>query len=186
MRPSSSSDPNAPYRAAIASLVDCNFFKDEQAEQPDVAHASYEHSPFVGLSPRGASSSNDPSAIADAGPSSASQVSVGTIRQYLLEMGHSNTSRLKDNVVKNRLNLSNLSAETLLRAIQYAYDINRPLPENFTVSRNDRAELIYRLAGIITNKSGFLQGTKDAAQNSNNNPEKLITNLLQHIRNQNP
>ena len=186
MRPSSSSDPNAPYRAAIASLVDCNFFADGQAEQPDAAHTTPHDSPFAEISPRRASSSNSANAIADASRSSASNVNIRTIKQYLVEMGHTNIDRLKDKVIQNRLDLSNLSAKTLLSAIQFAYDINRPLPENLTISREERAELIYRLAGIITNKSGFLEGTKAAAQNSNNNSEKFITLLIQYIRELHP
>lgn len=183
MRPSSPSDPNAPYRAAIASLVDCSFLPDEPAEQPENHNATHHNSPFAELSSRRAFSSNPPRAVADAGPSSASAVNIGNIRQYFLQMGHSNTDRLKNEVINNRLNSANLDAETLLSAIQSVYNINRPLPENMTISRQERAEVIYRLAGIITNRSGFLEAMKNAAQNSHNDPDELIKNVLRHIRN---
>ena len=181
MRPSSSSDPNAPYRAAIASLVDCNFFKDEQAEQPDVAHASYEHSPFVGLSPRGASSSNPCHAIEDRGASSASQVTIETVLEYLSERGRG--SQLVYGTINNRLNSSNLSAATLLSALKAADTTHYPLWATLGVSAYERAELINRLSGIVTNGGGFKKGIKAAVQNSNNDPEQLIANVLQYGRN---
>ena len=186
MRPSSNSDPNAPYRNAIASLVDCTFLTNENAEQNEIDHTTYPHSSLAELSPRGASSSHPAHVVEDAGPSSASQVNIDTVRQYLLEKGHSNTNYLKDRIVNNRINSANLDPGTLLSALQFVYDIRRPLPEGMTVSREDRAELIYRLAAVITNKSGFYEGTKVAAQNSNNDPEKLITNFLQYMRDLNP
>ena len=182
MRPSSpsSSDPNAPYRAAITSLVDCNFFTDVHAEQPDTHSAASQHSPFAELSPRRGSLSNLPSAITDAGPSSASQVTIGTVLEYLSERGRG--CQLVYGTINNRLNSANLSAETMLTALQISHTENHPLLTSLGVNPYERSELINRLDGIVNIKSGFRQEIKTAVQNSNDDPGQVITNLLQLIR----
>ena len=183
MRPSSpsSSDPNAPYRAAITSLVDCNFFTDVHSEQPDTANTTHQHSPFAELSPRRACSSNPSNAITDAGPSSASQVTIGTVLEYLSERGRG-CDNLRYGTVLSRLQSVNLSAETLLTALKAAFDADHPLLATLGVNPYERSELINRLDGIVNIKSGFRQEIKTAAQNSNDDPEQVITNLLQLMR----
>ena len=181
MRPSSSSDPNAPYRAAIASLVDCNFFTDEHAEQPDTHSAASQHSPFAELSPRRASSRHPSNALADRGQSSASPVTIESVLEYLSERGRE--SQLVYGTINNRLNSSNLSAATLLSALKAAETVNYPLWATLSVSAYERAELINRLGGIVTIGGGFKKGIKTAVQNSNNDPEQLIANVLQYARN---
>ena len=184
MRPSSSSDPNAPYRAAIASLVDCNFFADEQAEQPNVANTTHQHSPFAELSPRRASSSREPSAIADAGPSSAAHVTIDTIKDYLREKGNLDSDlSLKDTTIENRLNSTNISAKTLFDAIKIACNPDHPLLSTLSINPYQRYELINRLGRIVSYKQGFRQEIKSAMQKSNNDPEQLIANILNHLRN---
>ena len=184
MRPSSSSDPNAPYRAAIASLADCNFFTDEQAEQPDTHNAARQHSPFAGLTPRGASSSNDLSSVADAVPPSASQVTIATIKDYLRDKGHLHSdASLKDTTIENRLNSTNISRETLLNAIKTACNPDHPLLATLSINPYERYELINRLDGIVSHKQGFRQEIRSAMQKSNNDPEQLIANILNHLRN---
>ena len=113
MRPSSSSDPNAPYRAAIASLVDSNLLADEPGEQANTANPAYPSSPFAGLSLIRASSSNPSNAVADAGPSSRSNVHINLVLEYLHEKGFI-YDNLKFTTILMRLNSANLSAETLL------------------------------------------------------------------------
>ena len=181
MRPSSSSDPNAPYRAAIASLVDCNVFPDEHAEQADSANTTHPHSPFAELSPRRGSPSIPPSAITDAGPSSATSITIDTVLEYLREQGR--VSNLVYRTINNRLNSSNLSAATLLTALKAAYDTHHPLWATLGVNEYERYELINRLDGIVSHCAGFNKGVKAAAQNSNNDPEQLIANLLHYVRN---
>ena len=184
MRPSSSSDPNAPYRAAIASLVDCNFFANEQAEQPDVANAAYEHCPFNELSPRRVCSSDPSHVISDAGPSSASNVTVDTIKDYLRERGHVHGDlSLKDTTIEKRLNSTNISIETLLTAIKIACNPDHPLLATLSINPYERYELINRLDRIVSHKQGFRQEIKSAMQKSNNDPEQLIANILNHLRN---
>ena len=181
MRPSSS-DPNAPYRAAIASLVDCNFFADEEPEQPETANPTNQQDPFAGLNPRRLTHSTSPISTAEATTSSASPVTVSTIRQYLLEKRTVNKFLL-DATIQDRLNLGNLSAETFLAALKIADDASHPLLIRLGVRDLERDEIIYRLAGITANSAGFRMAIRTAAQNANNNPDQLVAGILHHIRN---
>ena len=182
MRPSSSSDTNAPYRAAIASLGDCNVFQDQPDEQFDTTNSTHQHSPFAELSPRFASSSRDLNAIADTGLSSASNVTFGTIRNYLREKGHQ-CNELTKTTFKNRLNSANISAETLLTALKFAYDFNHPLLATLNVNSYERSELINRLVVIASFQHGFHNKIKAAFQNANDDPEQLIVNITHYLRN---
>lgn len=183
MHPSSpsSSDPNAPYRAAIASLVDCNFLHDEQQEQPDVANSAYQFNPFAELSPRRASSSNPSSTIANTGSSSASHATISTVLDYLAERGRG--GQLVYGTINSRLNSTNLSAETLLSALKVTDDANHPFLAAMGVNDFERSELFKRLDGIVNNSSGFKKGIKEAVKNSNNDPQKLLENILYYVRN---
>ena len=183
MRPSSSSNPNTPYRAAIASLVDSNCLPDERAEQADTANTAHAHSPFIGLSPKKASSSNPSNVIANAGSSSTSQITVDTVLGYLREKGHP-CDNLKYVTIVNRLNLTNLSPDTLLTAIEAMHNAGHPLLTTLGINPYERYELINRLAGIVTRRFDFRGGIIPAIGHSNNDPKQLITNLVNHIRNQ--
>ena len=187
MRPSSSSspDPNAPYRAAIASLVDCNFFADDPTEQLETSHPTSQQDAFVELRPRSTTPSLVPGASAEIGTSTASPITVRTIRQYLLEKRLVNNFLL-ESTIQSRLNVGNLSAETFLAALKIVDDASHPLLARLGVRDQERAELIYRLAGITTNTAGFRIAMRTAAQSANNNSDQLIANILQHIRNLHP
>ena len=181
MRPSSSYDANAPYRAAIASLGNCNVFENEQAEQPDTANTTHQHSPFAELSPSRACSSNPCHAIADAGPSSVSDITISTVCQYLREKKHL-FSPMSNGTILTRLDSVKLSPETLLAALKTAHDANDPLLANLSINNSERAELISRFIGILTRKQGFHKSMREVIQNSNNNPEQLIENLIHYMR----
>ena len=187
MRPSSSSspDPNAPYRAAIASLVDCNFFADEPTEQLQTSHPTSHQDSFSELRPRGTTQSLVPGASAEIGTSTASPITVSTIQQYLLDKRLVNYF-LTESTILNRLNSVNLRAETLLAALKIVNDASHPLLARLGVRDQERTELIYRLAGITANTAGFFIAIRMAAQNANNNPYQLVAAILQHIRNLNP
>ena len=182
MRPSSS-DPNEPYRAAIASLVDCNFFADEPTEQLETSHPTSHQDSFSELRPRSTTQSLVPGASAEIGTSTASPITVSTIRQYLLEKRLVNKFFLMDMTIQDRLNEGNLSAETLLVALQTVHNDNHPLLARLGVRDLERSELIYRLAGIATNSAGFRKKMKTAAQSANNNPDQFVAAVLGQIRN---
>ena len=195
MRPasSSSSDPNAPYRAAIASLVDCNFFADEKPEQPDTTDLTnpqmnlqtYQPDVFDGISPRRFTQSTCPNPTAEATlPLAAAPVSIATIRQYLRDQGHPN-GHIRDATVESRLFSTNLSAETLLTAIQIAHDANHALLVRLGVSLNDRIILIARLNGIVLTSQGFFTGMRKAVKRANNDPYQLIACILEYLRDPN-
>ena len=181
MRPSSSSDPNAPYRAAIASLVDCNFFADEQAELPDIAYTARQHSPFAELSPTTPFLSNDTSPIANAGQSSASHVTIDTMKNYLRAKGYRCT-QMMDTTLIDRLNSANLRVETLFAAIKTVHNADHPLLATLNVNVSERYDLINRLVVIASASYGYHSRIKAAIENNNNDPEQLIANILNYVR----
>ena len=180
MRPSSP-DPNSPYRAAIASLADCNFFTDKQVEEPDSANTLSQPPSFAGLLPRSTTYGIVPNAASNIATSSA-PITILTLQRYLIEKGYSANRFLADATVQMRLQSGNISAETLLVALQIAHNPNHSLLNRFRVSNQEREELIYRLAGITTNDAGFHQAIRTEIRNAQNNPEQLVTNLLEYLR----
>ena len=181
MRPSST-DPNAPYRAAISSLVDCNFFADDNAEQADVAANATHSSYFAELSPRTAGDGSRAYATTEVGASSSASVTANTILQYLRDTGDVSSGTINVWTVENRLDSVNLSAKTLLVALQIANSPDHAVLANLGAHQLERFEIKNRLTGIATNKSGFGKAIKTAAIDSNDNPEQLIANLLDYMR----
>ena len=186
MHPSSpsSSDPNAPYRAAIASLVDCNFFADKGAELAETAQPRNQQDPFVGLSHRGMRQSSRSDTTAEATSSSAASVTVDTIRQYLRDKGYKDCN-LIDVTIESRFEVANLSEQTYFSAMQILHTPDHPLFAELGLRNEEVASIIYKLSGMITRKNGFTQLLKRITQNCNNNSEQLIIKLLENVRNPN-
>lgn len=182
MHPSPFSNSNAPFQAAIASLVDCNILHDRQEEQADTTLTTQQHSPFAELKPRRASSTKSPSAIPKPRASLALHATIDEIKDYLRQLGLQ-CDDLKYKTIINRLDLTNLSAETLFNAIKTANDANSPLLANLAVNGYERSELINRLAETVARRYGFREGIRAAIDNSNNNPHQVIINLLDYLRN---
>ena len=204
MHPSrpSSSDPNAPYRAAIAALAG-HPIDQQEFNHPQPAPAQYQQNAHEGLPPRRNGNRDHlnqiahqlgsgvrvameimtprtmPAATLDVATSSAAPVTVDTIRQYLSGIGH-HGKYMADATIQGRLNGANLSTETLLAAIQAAHNPNHPIWAAMGASEFEREAVFSRLSGIVTNKSGFRDLLKTLVRNANNNPEQLIVNLLQY------
>lgn len=178
MRPSrpSTSNPNASYRATTPTLID--FLAIEREEQQVRANAHLSQNPLSELGPRRTTHDAVSSAMANAGPSAAPHVTIITIQRYLLERGHLASKFLEDSTIQACLDSANISAESLLVALNIAHDACHPLLVSLGVCDHERADLIFKLAGIVNNKSGFRNSMKTAAQNANNNPEQLIENIL--------
>ena len=172
-------DPHAPYRATTPTLID--FFAKESAEQQEIADANTQQNPIARLAPTETPKTTLSSAIAHVGSSAAPPVTIITIQRYLLEKGYVANSFLLDETIQYRFNAANISAQTLLSALQIAYEADHPSLARFGLSDNERSIVIKRLAGMTQHGSKFRQTLK-AAQNSNNNPEQLIANLLELIR----
>ena len=180
MRPSSSSDPNAAHRATTPEFID--FFAKEAAEQQERTYTIAQQGPFAELNPRGRSPRYRPDSTAAAGPSTASHVTIITIQRYLIEKGYQAQNFLKDETIQRRLNTANLSAETLLAALQTAHSPHHSLLTRLSMRHHEQTELRYMLAGITFSCAGFRPAIKEVVQNANNNPDQLITNLLQYVR----
>ena len=180
MRPSSSSDPNATHRATTPVFID--FFAKEAAEEQERTTTIAHQGPFAELSPRDTSPSYRPNSTADAGPSATPHVTIITIQRYLIEKGYKTQNFLKYETIQRRLNGANLSAETLLAALQTVHNPQHSLLARLSMRHHEQTELRYMLAGITFSCAGFRPAIKEVVQNANNNPDQLITNLLQYVR----
>ena len=180
MRPSSSSDSSAPHQTTTPVFID--FFAKEAAEQQERTATIGQQSQFAALNPRGTSSISRPDVNADAGPSAHLPVTVSTIRNFLLAKQHPDSQLIYDDTVRERLNEGNLSAETLLIALQTVHDANHPLLARLGVNDQEQRELVARLSGIVTNRSGFLPPIKKLVVQANNNPDQLIAAILEYLR----
>lgn len=206
MHPSrpSSTDPNAAYRDAIAAFADNRIAEQEDHTDGESRYDAAMNQPnsLAPLNPRRHTNqdrlnviahnlgsgvrvamemmahSATPSTTTDVATSSAPPVTVDTIRQYLSEIGH-HGKYLEDETIHRRLNGANLRTETLLAAIQTAHNPNHPLWEALGASEQAREAVFSKLAGIVTNKSGFRDSMKNLVLIANNNLEQLIANLLQ-------
>ena len=177
MRPSSSSDPNAPHRATTPVFID--FFAKEAAEQQEKSATIHPQGPFAELSPK-----HRPDTIVDAGPSANSPVTVSSLWSFLRSKGHPDGQLKFDEAVQIRLNTVNLSAETLLAALEIIHTPDHALLITFGVSENERLNVLNKLKGIVNYSSGFHSKIIDAAQRSHNNPNELISNFLKLVRKQ--
>ena len=180
MRPSSSSDSNAPHRATSPVFID--FFAKEAAEQQERTATVGQQSPFAELNPRGTSGGCRPDGSVDAGPAADLPVTVNTLRCFLHSKGYSAGTHIFDVTILNRLNTANLSAETLLTALEIAHTPDHPLLITLGVKEPERRRMINRLKGIVNHSAGFQTDIESAAQRSHNQADQLIQNFLELVR----
>ena len=180
MRPSSSSNPNASHRATTPVLID--FFAKEAAEHHERTATIGQQSPFAELNPRGTSPRDRPEFTAHAGRSADTNVNVSTLRNFLQSKGHPVGLHIYEETIQSRLNAANLSAETLLTALEITHTPDHPLLRTLAVSKNDCQRVLNRLKGIVNHSSGFTPDIVGAAQRSNNDPNQLIRHFLQLVR----
>ena len=206
-------DPNAAYRDAIAAFADNRVYGQEENPDDASHHDAAQNAPnlLAGRNPRRTTNQdrlNDiahnlgsgvrivmewmtprtfPPTVTDAATSSASSVTISTILHYLRERGHTSPEwiyqGLSEANAQNRLDSANVSAQTFLTALQIAHTINHPLLESLRVSDEEQKGLIARLTGIVMTKAGFRSPIKTLVQNADNNPDQLIANVLQYVRN---
>ena len=115
-------------------------------------------------------------------PSAATNVTVTTLRSFLRAHGHSGGDFMRDITIQDRLDRANISAGTLLAALQLVNTSNHPLLASIGVSLSERPKLMSKLSGIVNQAAGFRQDVETDAQAANNNPDQLIANVLQAIR----
>ena len=110
-----------------------------------------------------------------------SRITVKTIRQYLHQKGYS-TRSVSAKSIQSRIDSVNLNVAVLLIALQTVHDCNHPILRTLNVSEYEQEALIYRLSGIVINKSGFCQAIRTCLLRANNDPNRLIRSVLQLIR----
>ena len=186
----SSSDPNAPYRNAIAAFADHRIdgVEGQPDDEPQNVSAQNQPNVITDLNPRRTTNRDILNTIArNIGPnivigtSSASNVTITTIRDYLREKGELR-NELMDYTIINRFDSTNISANTFFTSIKIAYSADHPLLTTLRVNSNERSQLIHRLVGIFTRAQSFKPWIRKAMQDSNNDPEQLIANILQSMR----
>ena len=183
MRPSrpSSTDSNALYRATTPTLID--FFAKEREEQQEIADANLQQNPLAPLSPRRTTDSIVATATEDVGPSHIPYVNLGRLRQYIQQSGYPGSTYLKNTTVHSRLDSVNLSTGALFNALQIVQNAHHPSLANLGISEIERNTLIHKLVGIVNQAAGFRPAIKTAALNAHNDPQQLIANLLECVRN---
>ena len=205
--PSSSTDPNAAGRHAIAAFAN-NRIHGQDGQSNDVSDdgpANNQANILAGLNPRRTTNQDRLNAIArnigshvsmamelidnggiatpsiEAVTSSASSMTIDRVCQYLRDRGYAGKT-MANAVIQNRLNSVNLSAETFLAALETTDNAHHPLWATLPANDSERSELIARLAGIVALPQGFHPRISGALQQSNNNSEQMIANLLGYIR----
>ena len=210
MHPSrpTSTDPNAPYRAAIAALGGHPGNAQEVA-QGQAAPNAYQQSGHDGFPARRHTNRDRLNAIAHnlgsgvrivmermaaenaAGPShptealtipQPSYATIDTLRDYFDRLGIGYSSRLQDETIQFRLDSANLSVEALIAAVDIVRTPNHPTLIAFQVSENERYVMMKSLTKCMEWRGGFDQRIRDAALNANNDPHALVSNILFQMR----
>ena len=185
MRPSFpfSTDSNALYRATTPTLIDFFAKEKEREEQQEITDANFQQNPLAPLSPRRTTHSTVATRNEDVGPSHAPHVTLSMLRQYILQTGYPGSNYLKNTTIHSRLDAANLSAGTLLDALQIVQNPHDPLLANMGINETERNTIIHKLVGIVNQAAGFRPAIKTAVLNAHNDSAQLIANLLENVRN---
>ena len=167
-------------RATTPTFID--FFAQERGEQQELTAAMPQQTPFHALRARSMTPTNRPYLAVALNPLVATHVTVTTLRNYLRSHGHSGGDFMRVITIQDRLDRANLSAATLLAALQIVNAYNHPFLATIGVSLSERTRLVHRLSGIVNQAAGFRQDIQTAAQAANNNPQQLVVNVLESIR----
>ena len=166
--------PSQPFIDFFANETTQHDMRENCHDQPShfdqLSSGRSPHSSALGALGNGAAQSSDDTA------------SPYTIQRYLRRKGFERKEFLKYGAIQNRLDSVNLSAQTLLDALKIVDTANHPLLLALCVNVQEHEILTGKLTGIMTKPQGLRTAMKTAAQNCNNNPDRLITSILQHIR----
>ena len=172
---------HAPARPPSPQFID--FFALEQA-QIALAKTRPLQTPISGLNADSLSTHLLSSPTAGNGSTSAAASdSIQQVQQYLTDQGYElPRGFLRDVTIQHRLHSADLSAETLLVALQTLDNPHHPLHVTLGISDHELSTLRNRLAGIVSNRSGFLTPIRTEVLQAGDNPERLIHNLLTYLR----
>ena len=159
-----------------------NLFENETGQHDTRENGNDQQNRFAQLSQRHRPNSSAVGAIGNGVAPSSNAASPYTIQRYLRQKGYERKEFLKYGTIQNRLDSANLSAQTLLNALKIVDKANHPLLTGLCVSVQEHEILIAKLIGIMTKAQGLPRAMKAAALNCNNDPDRLITAVLQSIR----
>ena len=175
------SNPNPPFRPTTPILID--FFAKEREEQQTHVDANYQPMRVAGI---GQSETGHCGEASASSPASAPPVTLQMLRDSIPEMtGHYSRCRMKDATVLTRLDSANVSAATLLHALQTVNNPHSQLCTNLAMTDSERNAILYRLRGIVTQTAGFRPEIRTVVRNANDNPDQLIRVMLAYVRNPN-
>lgn len=179
MRTSSCSDLNAHYRAKQPVLID--FFAKEAAEQQEGSTFICQQGPFAELTHNRATPSLSLNSIAETSASADSEVNVISLRNFLHSKAYPTGQHMYDSTIQSRLDIANLSAKTLLTALEIIDNPNHPLLETIRLKETERYSIFNKLCGIVNQSGGFTKSLRIAALRANNNPDQLIINFQELV-----
>ena len=182
MHPFRPSSPHSMTSDRLTTRTFIDLFENETGQHDTRENGNDQQSRFAQLSQRRNPDSSALGAIGNGVAPSSNAASPYTIQRYLRQKGYERKEFLKYATIQNRLDSANLSAQTLLDALKIVDTANHPLLTALCVSVQEHEILIARLTGIMTKPQGLARTMKAAALNCNNNPDRLISAILQYIR----
>ena len=181
MQPSRPPFSNPPYRPTTPILID--FFAKEREKQQTHAEANPQPIPVAGI---GQSETIHGCEASGSSPASARPVTLQMLRDAIPDMtGHFSRCRMKDATIHTRLHSANVSAATLLHALQTLNDAYSQLCANLAMTDSERNAIMYRLRGIVTQTGGLREELRTVVRNAHDNPDDLIRHMLAYVRNPN-
>ena len=183
--PGSPSDKNAPYRAAIQALaagygyVPSDHTDNDSNASASAAspHALHHEDRLTELAQTG----NRPAASS----SSSRSATLAEIVEALRRAGIVYKRTVFEDTLCSRLQMMGISTTTLLAAIKIACSTHHPVMRSLNSNRDEAITVINELASMI-NYAGAKPHIATAANNSDNDPARLIANILETIRTMRP
>ena len=175
------SNPNLPYRPTTPILID--FFAKEREEQQMRAEANLQSMPVAGF---GQSETIHGCEASASSPASVRPVTLQMLRDAIPDMTvHFSRCRMKDATIQSRLNSVNVSAATLLQALQILNNPHDQRSNSLAMTESERNAVMYRLCGIVTQRAGMREEIRTVVRNAHDNPDQLILHMLAYVRNPN-
>ena len=181
MQPSRPPFSNPPYRPTTPILID--FFAKERETQQTHAEANPQPIPVAAI---GQSETMYGCEASGSSPAPARPVTLQMLRDAIPDMtGHFSRCRMKDATILARLNSANVSAATLLYALQTLNNLHSSLCISLAMTDTERNAIMYRLRGIVTQTAGLREELRTVVRNAHDNPDALIRLMLAYVRNPN-
>lgn len=105
-------------------------------------------------------------------------LSIITLRQRLAEAGFKTKSRVTDYKITERFLHLDVSVEDVIAAVDIAKNCNHPYMRQLRANQEDRYNVLFALLQFFNNH-GIHRVTRDALILANNDPQRMVFNLIQ-------